>query len=682
MSLRACLLMLAVVSLAIFSQPSSAAEPGSRPDGIRTFLQQGQYDLAISTAHEILSQPNLPDQERYELLSILAEAEEKLAQIRHYTNVEMAIRTYEDLHKEFPKKFSQDKLQWKIAWLSWNKQDFDRADTAAKTILQNNSRNPETKKAALLHARHLIRKKKFAAARSVLLMYFGLNPDVSASEEAEGMIWLAVINAADHRTRQAYKTMQKIHASHPDVIENNSLVYATYIRLIAQYSGPETSLPHINRFIKKYITAPEAPEIRLLQADALVEQKQLSEAETVYGILADRHSESVIGKKSSMRQLMLKLNSSRDKETLQQAIATLSNLASKNQLSDIETEAQLYQARLWGRLGRSDPEYSNRALAFYALAASAENAGFVAPAQKEGAILLNMQLHKLLAQQQWLNAVVLWKRYPQLRPDKGCPSHTNHASGFFHTGQTRARCEGQVQTDRLAFGIAQAYIRLMDYASAEDILAALYQRAKGTVRGQRIMLERARLWAEREDTDSVRKIMHWLASHEQTLYRQDMLLIAASAQNRRGKASMARQTLAGIAPEDLTPELRHDYWRTRARINLALKNWHTAADAWRRLAESGKGKEKWRYVRTQAEALIQSKDYMGAEKVLLRIPDAERHDAWHFSLALCALNTGRWKKAEGLLIPLSEGGSDKNYAMRARLLLAEKHSEQVIMAQQ
>jgi len=673
MSLRACLLTTAVVSLAIFSQSASAAEPGSRPDGIRAFLQQGQYDLAVSTTHEILSRPNLSDQERYELLSILAEAEEKLAELRHFTNVETAIRTYEDLHKEFPKKFSQVKLQWKIAWLSWSKQDFDRADTAAKIILQNNLQEPEAKKAALLHARYLIRRKKFAAARSVLLMHFGLNPDVSASEEAEGMVWLAVINAADHRTRPAYKSIQRIHASYPDVIESNPLVYATYIRLIAQYSGPETLLPHINRFIKKYIAAPEAPGIRLLQADTLVEHKQLSEAETIYGILADRHSESAIGKKSSMRQLMLKLNGSRDKDTLQRAIAMLSDLASKNQLSDIETEAQLYQARLWVRLGRANPESSNRALAFYALAASAENAYFVASAQKEGALLLNTQLHKLLAQQQWLNAVVLWKRYPQLRPDKSCSSHTKHAS--------ESMCEGQKKTDRLAFGVAQAYIRLMDYASAEDILTALYQRAKGTVRGQRIMLERARLWAQREDPDSVRKIMHWLAGHEQTLYRQDLLLIAASAQNRQGKASMARQTLAGIAPEDITPELRHDYWRTRARINLALKNWHTAADAWRRLAESAKGKEKWRYLRTQAEVLIQSKDYMGAEKVLLQIPDAERHDAWHFSLALCALNTGRWKKAEGLLIPLSKGGPDKNYVMRARLLLAEKHSEQVIMAQ-
>jgi len=641
-----------VLLLTLFFQPVSAAETGSRPEGIRVFFQHGQYDLAISTAHEILSQPNVPDQERYELLLILARAEEKLAELRHYTHVETAIRSYEALHKEFPKKFTSGNMQWKIAWLSWNSRDFERADVAAQTILQENSREPEAKKAALLHARHLIRKKKFSAARSVLLMHFGLSPDVSAAEEAEGLVWLAVIDEGEHRNRLAYKTMQKTYVVYPNIIEGNALVYATYIRLLTRYANPEILLPHINRFVKRYITSQEAPQIRLLQADTLAAQGRSRDAETVYGILADRHWNSSIGKKAFMRQLMLKLQGSRDKALLNKAISSLSIRASKNQLSEIETEAQLDQAKLWARLGQSDPKYSDRALAFYALVASTENTGFAAHAQKNGSILLGKRLNELLERRQWLKTVVLWKRYPQLRPEK---------------------------SDRLSFGIARAYMRLMDNAHAEEILIALYKRARGSVWGQRIMLERARIWVERNDADSVKRIMRWLSNHEQTLYRQDMLLIAAEAQNKRGSASTARQTLAGITPEDLMPELRYAYWLARARINLTLQHWHTAADAWRHLASLSKNSEKWRYIYAQADAMIKGKDYAGAEKVLLQIPGGARHDAWHFSMALCAQNTGRWKAAEEQLIPLIKGQSTGNYALRARLLLSEKRSQQVMM---
>jgi len=645
-------LLMFVLSPILFFQPGLSAETGNRPEGIRVFFQHGQYDLAISTAHEILSKPNVPDQERYELLLILARAEEKLAEQRHYTHVETAIRAYEALHKEFPKEFTSGKTQWKIASLSWNSHDFERADVAAQSILQENPRGPETGKAALLHARHLIRKERFSTARSILLRYFGLNPNVNAAEEAEGLVWLAVINEREHRNRMAYKTMQKIYAVHPDIIEGNVLVYATYIHLLARYATPEILLPHINRFVKRYIATQEAPKIRLLQADTLAAQGRTRDAETVYGILADRHWDSSIGKKAFMRQLMLKLQGSRDKALLNKAIATLSIRASKNQLSGIETEAQLDQAKLWARLGRFDPKYSDRALAFYALAASAEHTGFAAPAQKDGSILLTKRLNELLARRRWLKAVVLWKRYPQLRPEK---------------------------SDRLSFDIAHAYMRLMDNAHAEEILTALYKRARGTVWGQRIMLERARIWVDRNDADSVKKIMRWLSNHEQTLYRQDMLLIAAEAQIKSGSASTARQTLSGIAPEDLAPALRHDYWLTRARIYLALQRWHTAADAWRHLASLSENAEKWRYFYARADAMIKNKNYAGAEKVLLRIPGDARHDAWHFSMALCAQNTGRWKAAEEQLIPLSKGLPNGNYTLRARLLLSEKHAQQVMM---
>jgi len=647
-------LLACIFTLLLFAQPSPASE-SSRPDGIRAFLQQGEYNLAIKAAHTILSQPDLEEQERYELLHVLAEAEEKFAEMGHYSQIEIALRAYEDLNKEFPEKFGPDKLQWKIALLNWEHGDFNRADTAAQLILQNHAKKPEAKKAALMHARHLIKEKRFQAARSVLLIHFGLNPNINAREETQGLVWLAVIDEAENRTEQAYKSMHRAYGKHPAVIESNSMIYSAYIRLLNVYSNREELLSHIDHFIKEHIASPEAPDIRLLQANALTAQGKIKEAEMVYGILADHHANFAIGKKALMRKLMLKIKDTQDEATLSQALTTLSNLASTHQLTEIEAEAQLYQAELLVRLSHADAKYLDRAIYFYALVAASENPSFVDSALKEGPILLGERLHTLLEQEQWLQAVLLWKRYPQLRPAKA---------------------------DKLSFGIAQAYIQLMDYSQAEQILDGLYKKAKDTVWGQRIMLELARIWTEREDADSVTRIMRWLTSQEHTLYRQDMLLIVATAQNEQGKASAARQTLTGVVPEDLTPELRRTYWHTRAKINQALQRWHTAAESWRRLAELSQGSEKWAHVYAQANAEIQSKDFLKAENILLLIPEAERNGAWHYSLALCARNTGRWKKAEEHLIPLSMGDAADNYTMRARLMLAEKSSEQFIRKQQ
>jgi len=647
-------LLACIFTLLVFSQPSPASE-SSRPDGIRAFLQQGEYNLAIKAAHTILSQPDVTEHERYELLHVLAEAEEKFAEMGHYARIEIALRAYEDLNKEFPEKFGPDKLQWKIALLNWKHGDFNRADTAAQVILQDHAKSPEAKKAALMHARHLITEKRFQAARSVLLIHFGLNPNINAKEETQGLVWLAVIDEAESRTKQAYKLMQRAYGKHPTVIQSNAMIYASYIRLLDLYSEREELLTHIDLFIKKHIASPEAPEIRLLQANALTAQGKTQDAEIVYGILADHHANFAIGKKALMRKMMLKIKNTQDEKALSQALTTLSNLASTHQLTDIEAEAQLYQAQLLVRLSHTDSKYIDRAIYLYALVVASENPAFVDTALEDGSILLGERLHTLLEQRDWLQAVLLWKRYPQLRPAKA---------------------------DKLSFRIAQAYIQLMDYSHAEQILDGLYEQAKDTVWGQRIMLELARLWTERKDTDSVTKIMRWLTSQEHTLYRQDMLLIVATAQNEQGKASAARQTLTGVVPEDLTPVLRRTYWHTRAKINQSLQRWHIAAESWRRLAELSQGGEKWTYVYAQADATIQSKDYLNAENILLLIPETEQTAAWHYSLALCARNTGRWKKAEEHLIPLSKGDAADNYTMRARLMLADKSSEQLIREQQ
>ncbi len=619
-------------------------------DMARTFLTQGKIHRAISLTRELLADPGLSNDQRFELLLFLAESEEKLAVTRNYDNAQLSIRAYQDLNKEYPARFEAVKMHWKVAWLSWNQKKYDLADSALQAILQDHPHSPQARKAALLHARYLIQNHRFQTARATLLRYFGLSSDISDLEEAEGFVWLAIVDDADGNRKLAFKNMVDVYTNHPGVIEGNPFLYATYIRLLSLYEDRQVQFFHILRFVKKYAPEPEALAVRLLQADILVEQGNNREADTIYGILASRHMATAVGKRAYIRQLMQQNRDVSNIEQLKKVLNKISRLVANNQLSENETEAVLYQARILVRLGEHDVAYLSKATASYAIAASSESPSrFADAARSEGKELLHRHIRNMLEEKKWLQAVVLWKRYPQIRPEN---------------------------SKKLAFGIAQAYIHLMDFMHAEEMLDRLYVEAGNSVWSQRIMLEKARLWADRNDPKGVIKIMQWLTKHETTLYRQDLLLIVASIQNAREVASAASQTLANINPHDLTPELREKYWFTKAGINLNLKRWHTAAEAWKQLADINEGDEKWQYVREQADALIQSKDYIEAETILLQMPEPEQKVAWHYAMAICAINTGRWSKARDHLIPLSGPDSDPAYQLRARLLLAQEQADQ------
>lgn len=644
------------LTVLILNAGASHAEEENSIDTARTFYEQGQYHRAINMTRAILAEAGQDNNQRYELLLLLAEAEEKLVESRGYENAQLSIRVYQDLNKEFPERFGAAKMNWKVAWLSWNQEKYDQADSALQAIIQDYPHASEAKKAAVLHARYLIQRNKFQAARSTLLRFFGLGKDISDAEEAEAFAWLAIIDEAEGNYKQAYRNLLETYGSHPDIIEDDSFLYAAYIRLLSMYENRQVQLIHILRFTKRYAATPEALAVRLLQADILVEQGQVRDADTIYGILASRHLDSTVGKQAYMRQLMLSARDVEKTEELKKLLDKFSLMAVNNQLSVVETEAMLYQARIQMKLSADDDAYLARATASYAIAAaSGFRTQYAKAARSEGRKLLARHIEKELEKQQWLQAVVMWKRYPQLRPAKA---------------------------QKLAFGIARAYIRLMDFAHAEELLDQLYAQAGSSVWSQRILLEKARLWSERNDPDGVVKIMQWLAKHEKTLYRQDLLLIAARIQNAQGETSEASQTLANINPNDLTPELRETYWLTRAAINLNLERWHTAAEAWKQLAAASEGDKKWHYVQEQAEVLIQSKDYVEAETVLLKMPESAQQAAWHYAMAICALNTGRWKAAREHLIPLSAPDADKDYQLRARLLLAQEQADQAKREQQ
>jgi len=619
-------------------------------DAARALLTNGQPNNAISLTQTLLSNTDLNNDQRYELLLLLAESEEKLTVARDYDDAQKSIRAYQDLHKEYPARFEAEKMHWKVAWLSWNQKKFDQADSSLQIIIQDYPHSPQAKKAALLHARYLIQRSRFQAARSTLLRYFGLSTNISKLEEAEGLVWLAIIDDADGHKKLAFRSMVDAYASHPEVIEGNPFLYATYIRLLSLYEDRQVQYVHILRFLRKYAPTSEALPVRLLQADILVERGNTQQADTIYGILATNNIESAVGKRAYMRQLMQQNKDVSNTAQLKKALDKLSKIVAYNQLSEAEAEAKLYEARILARLGRSDPAYLSMATASYAIAASSEPPSkYSEAAQKEGKKIIRRHMRNTLEQKEWLQAVVLWKRYPQIRPEND---------------------------RKLAFGIAQAYIHLMDFVHAEEMLDNLYVKAGNSVWSHRIMLEKARLWVDYDTPDGVHRIMQWLAKHEKTLYRQDLLLIVARLQNAQSNASAASQTLASIDPGDLTPELRETYWFTKAGINLNLERWHMAADAWKQLADANEGAKKWQYIRKQADALLQSDNYIDAETVLLQMPETEQNAAWHYMMALCALNTGRWSKAKEHLIPLTAPDSDKDYQLRARLLLAQEQADQ------
>ncbi len=619
-------------------------------------MRQGQFDMAISDAKAVLTRSGLSNKDRYSLMRTLAEAEEQLAALRHYVDIKAAIRAYQDLHREFPRLFGSDQLHWKIAWLNWSGRDFDRADIAAQEVLKNRGHGTEVKKAALIHAQNLIRKRKFSSARSILLTYFGLNPSINATEEAQGLAWLAVIDAAEHRDSLAYKTMQKVYAEHPEVVEGSPVVYAAYIRLLTTHVDTDVLLQHISHFVAKHIMSPEAPAIRLMQADILAAHKQKNKAKTIYGILADRHINTVIGVKAQMRGMMIRLHNVRDETMLRRAIDILSGLAARYQLTEMEAEARLDQARLMMRL----PEAASgtRALSYYAMAAVSGYSQFSTPARKEGSRLFQKQLHTLLNKKKWIKAIALWRHFPYLRPAK---------------------------TIQVRFDIARAYRRIMDFTNAEALLLKIKQtlksRAGDSLWEQRIMLEMAGIWVERGDKDSVTKIMRWLAAHEDTIYHQDFLLVAAMARIQQKKPSLARQLLSGITPQTLTPVLLPAYWQTRAATDEAMHRWRNAAIDWEKLVELRQNDGKWEYTRFRAQALLHVADYADAERVLLSVPETQRNDAWRLTMAVCAMHTNKPRKAEELLTLIVSGGKNVSTVLRARYLLAIKRSDELIMEQ-
>lgn len=648
--------------------------------GVRAILDNGNPELAIRAAQALLAAKHLRNGERRQLLELIARAEEMRAAWRDYADADKALAAWRTLLKEFPNDPGAADVRWHIAWIWWKQGELLKARKAAEGIIEHHPASRRARMAQLLMARIAIARDRLNKARKHLLQYMIDAPD-APREQALGLAWLAVVDAREHRFEAALSGMEKARSLAPGLVENDPELLAVHVRLLHRLGHADQAFARSEIFLKRYIDTRFAPSVRLLHADMLAARGQRKRALEEYDQLAENEAETSIGKQAFLRKLMLKYANARDFDRLKAPMIALTKIANENQMTAIEAEALLDLARLWRRLIGRTPRAAARALTNYARAAHARFKPWSDQALDEGARLLRTQLATLIratsprpaksaarkspagkapdkaSRNRWLQTIVLWKRYPLLR------------------SRMLTQPDAATETVTIQIGVARALRMLMQFDAAERMLARLYRQDPESIQGQRVMLERARLWLDRGDADGFSRVMRWLDAHEFTIFRPDMMLIAANMQLNAGKTNAASQTLHAVSPDDLAPEARADYWNTEARIAEALKRWHMAARAWQRHAKlTGDGASTLRAGRD----LLRAGEYAAAEQSFLAVPETLRDAEWQYMMAQAEFHTGKWKQAEERLQRLIDDKNAGEWRDMARLTLADRRAERLL----
>ncbi len=634
------------------------AATSSRVQGVRIFLNQGNPEQAIDTAESLLTEPQLSEEDRLMLLSLIAEAEEFRAVASHFQDVSKAVAAIQNLIKEFPAEVDEPELLWKTAWLHWRKGAKKVAMATARDVKNRFPDSRTVTKAYLLMARIHIELKKVNQARNDLLQY-GIRVDDGSREQALGNVWMAVVDFEESRFAEALNGFDSVYKSRPEIVELEERLFATYILALHQQGMADEAFTLAEKFLNRFAKGEYLARIRLLRADILREQKDvdLVALQKEYEIIANNEAETDIGKKAFLRKIMIQYGESSDYKTLKPVVIALKRLASQNQFSEIEDESILYQARLWVRLAAKDPEQapaqaSIAALEDYARVSGSQYQHLATSAVDEGRKAFIGYLEGLIAEEKWMQVVVTWERFPQLRPmDKGAAL--------------------------LQFGVAHALRMLMEYEQSEALLNHLYEQAAGSVWGHKVMLERARLWLDRGDADGVNQVMSWLNENEFTLYRPEMLLLAARMQLKQGDASAASQTMVSVGASDIAIEARGEYWKTRANIAARLHRWHVAARAWREYGKTA-GADRGVALLEEANTLFKAKEYRKAEDIYAKIPESAQTAVWKYRYSICQIKTGKQRQGIERLELLKSDTSAGVYASMAALALAERKADALL----
>ncbi len=621
-------------------------------------LAQGMPDKAIASAQKALSSPNLGNAERKSLLELIAKAELTIAEARHYEDVSQAVAAINTLIQEFPDQVDEPALLATIIDLYWKQNALEEAQAS---ILDLQRRFPDTEEAQdsllTLGKIHFIHHR-LADARSAFLRY-ALHVPLHSAKGREVRLWTAMIDYEEGRYDQALPVFEYVYQAQPDLITRHDNIYARFIQLLRMQGENRKALYHSREFLNAYKTSFHSPEIRLLQADLLLAlpNPPVQDIIRLYDMLASKEAGTMVGRQAFMRKLMLQMRDKTTYRDIKPAIIALKRMANQNQLSIIEDEALLHEGKLWEKVATLDAEHSPKsageaALQQFSLAAKSHDKHIAQQAHALGSRSFERQIKNHIDKQQWLAAVALWQRFPHFRPP-------------------------EPQSAPLRFDIARGLRLLMAYEQAEAMLAALHQQAKGSVWGEKIMLERAKLWRDRQDPKGVDKILSWLDKHQYTLYRPEMLVIVAHMQINQQDATAAAHTLERISPQDLAQETRAEYWKVQALTTEKLKRWHMAAKAWRQYAKY-KPEEADEARLRQADALFHGKDYARAEAIYAQTPQALQTPVWQYRYGVCQLKTGKWKQATERLQTLKANADAGIYASMAALTLAEQEANRLL----
>jgi len=639
----------------------SAASAAQRKDiaAIRTLLHNGNPDKAEAKSYALLKSGKIDDRQRRNLLRIIAISEEMQASFSEYSDTTKAIAAWKTLLHEFISPNDAANIRWKIAWLYWKQGKTDLAIRASEELLKESPASAEAIQARLLMGKIAVKQGKLDIARKNVLKY--LFATTNNSEQATGYAWVAVIDFKQHRQPEAFTNISKAIKLSPGLISSDITLLSTYVQLLYARQNMNRFMVQSERFFKRYVDQPEALIIRLLYADMLAKHGQKEKASEAYERLAEIDPGTSVGIRAFMRKLMLNHDKETDLETLKPVLSALQKIASSNQLSPIEDESMLDQAQLWQRLSGQVDKADEKSLDIYNRVLVGTTPELAAVAKRQGHELFNRHLFTILNKKDSaLESVVLWRRYPQLREAskglKGKALKNQH---------------------RLQLGIAASMRELMDFDAADELLTRLYEKTQDSVEGDRVMLERAQLWLDRNDSNAYRKIMRWLEAHDFTLYRPEMLMIAANIKLIKSHPSEASQTLKQVSEQDISIEMRPEYWRIKAQTAAALGHWHHAVSAWKRHIAL-LDKTPVSTLRQSADALFNAGEFKQAEKAYLKIPEDSRHARWQYQIAVSERHNGKWRQAEERLKTLMASADSGEFALRARLLLADQQADSLL----
>lgn len=633
-----------VVTLSINLDAAQADEL----ENIRAKANSGDYEVALNMAHQLL-ETTPGTEKRYETLLFVFETEYLRSSLHGFDNIQKVEDAFASIRREFPERLDLESWLWKMAWIEWKGGKQKRAVEIAADLLRRYPSGPYSRDAILLMARVYLERGELEMAERYVLK-LALLGSRTAEQKIQMKIFEMLINARRSPSK-AFEYARQAWSDGKQVIERDPFLFYSLIRIWAQNGKPEDIVKKVEDFLSRYVEEDEVPYVNLIYGDVLYRLGLRKKSQFVYAVLAERHPETVLGKKAFLRGLMVEYEKVKDEARLLPVIRSMARLERDNQLTEIEIEAGLDQAILYARLARSSDHYILPALVHFAFSAKSDVKPFSDISRIKGKEMYLFGLGRYLENHERIKAITVWKRFSMF--------------------QTKTGKYLQVAT-----GVALAYADMGVLDQAEALLMDIQRKSSGSLWADRNFLEQARIWLKRHDTDGVSKVMNWLAQHESTIYRSELLIIASRMYAERGDSAQAFQNLKQVDVLSLDEGMQMEYWRVQAELLSRLDQWGKAAEAWSRvvkLAKSSKDRNMALY--EQATAWLKGGEYDNAVRLYEAIPESVQDDAWAFHSAQAQMYAGEVRTAETKFRALAQKSS--RYALLARLELAARLTSQL-----